>query len=51
MVAATGVGANGNRSLGTGVVGGSVIGTLGLLLLVPAFFVVFQRLDERRAAL
>ena len=48
MVAATGVGANGNRSLGTGVVGGSVIGTLGLLLLVPAFFVVFQRLDERR---
>ena len=48
MVAATGVGANGNRSLGTGVVGGSILGTLGLLLLVPAFFVVFQRLDERR---
>ncbi|MGN1248106.1 MAG: efflux RND transporter permease subunit, partial [Paludibacteraceae bacterium] len=50
MVAATGVGANGNRSLGTGVVGGSIVGTLGLLLLVPAFFVVFQRLDERRRA-
>ena len=50
MVAATGVGANGNRSLGTGVVGGSILGTLGLLLLVPAFFVVFQRLDERRRA-
>lgn len=47
LVVATGVGANGNRSLGTGVVGGSVIGTLALLLLVPAFFVVFQKLQEK----
>ena len=47
MVAATGVGANGNRSLGTGVVGGSVVGTLALLFMVPALFVVFQHLDEK----
>lgn len=47
LVVATGVGANGNRSLGTGVVGGSMIGTLALLLLVPAFFVVFQKLQEK----
>ena len=47
LVVATGVGANGNRSLGTGVVGGSVIGTLALLLLVPTFFVVFQKLQEK----
>lgn len=48
MVAAMGVGANGNRSLGTGVVGGSIVGTLALLFLVPSLFVVFQRLDEKR---
>lgn len=50
LVVATGVGANGNRSLGTGVVGGSIIGTLALLFLVPSFFVVFQKLDEKRRA-
>ena len=47
LVVATGVGANGNRSLGTGAVGGMVIGTLALLFLVPAFFVTFQWLQER----
>ena len=48
MVAAMGVGANGNRSLGTGVVGGSIVGTLALLFLVPSLFVIFQHLDEKR---
>ena len=47
LVVATGVGANGNRSLGTGAAGGMIIGTLALLFLVPAFFVVFQWLQER----
>ena len=47
LVIATGVGANGNRSLGTGVVGGSVVGTLALLFLVPSLFVVFQGLQEK----
>ena len=47
LMAATGVGANGNRSLGTGVVGGMVIGTLALLFLVPTLFIVFQYLQEK----
>lgn len=42
-----GVGANGNRSLATGVIGGMIVGTLALLFLVPALFVVFQNLQEK----
>ena len=42
-----GVGANGNSSLGTGAVGGMLIGTLVLLFLVPSLFVVFQWIQER----
>ncbi len=42
-----GVGANGNRALGTGVVGGMIIGTLALLFAVPTFFIIFQWMDER----
>ena len=41
------VGANGNRSLGTGAVGGMVIGTLALLFIVPSLFIAFQWLQER----
>lgn len=47
LMASTGVGANGNRSLGTGTVGGMLIGTLALLLLVPQFFIFFQKLQEK----
>lgn len=47
LMTATGVGANGNSSLGTGAVGGMLIGTLALLFLVPAFFIVFQYLQEK----
>ncbi len=47
LVIASGVGANGNRSLGTGVVGGMTVGTLALLFIVPMLFVVFQWLQER----
>ena len=47
LMVAHGVGANGNRSLGTGAVGGMFIGTLALLFLVPALFVVFQWLQEK----
>ncbi len=42
-----GVGANGNSSLGTGAVGGMLIGTLALLFLVPPLFIVFQYLQEK----
>ena len=47
LVVANGVGANGNRSLGTGAVGGMIIGTLALLFIVPCLFIVFQYLQER----
>lgn len=47
MMISTGVGANGNRSLGTGTVGGLVIGTIALLFIVPTLFVVFQWIQER----
>ena len=47
LVIATGVGANGNRSLGTGVVGGMIVGTLALLFIVPSLFITFQWLQER----
>ena len=47
LVFASGAGANGNVSLGTGVVGGMVVGTLALLFAVPALFIVFQALEER----
>ncbi|WP_298063557.1 efflux RND transporter permease subunit [uncultured Rikenella sp.] len=47
LMAATGVGANGNRSLGSGVVGGMVIGTLAMLFVVPSLFIAFQWLQEK----
>lgn len=40
LMMSSGVGANGNRSLGTGVVGGMTIGTLALLFIVPTLFVL-----------
>ncbi len=42
-----GAGANGNRALALGVIGGMSIGTVALLFVVPAFFIVFQNLHER----
>lgn len=47
LMFASDVGANGNRSLGVGVVGGMVIGTVALLFVTPAFFIVFQYVEER----
>ena len=47
LVFASGAGANGNVSLGTGVVGGMIVGTLALLFAVPALFIVFQAFEER----
>ncbi len=42
-----GAGANGNRALALGVVGGMSVGTVALLFVVPAFFIVFQKLHEK----
>ena len=42
-----GAGANGNRALALGVVGGMSVGTVAILFVVPAFFIVSQKLHER----
>ena len=47
LVIEGGAGANGNRALALGVIGGMSVGTLALLFVVPAFFIVFQKLHER----
>ena len=47
LMMAHGVGANGSRSLATGVIGGMIVGTLALLFLVPSLFLVFQYIQER----
>ena len=47
LVIEGGAGANGNRALALGVIGGMSVGTVALLFVVPAFFIVFQKLHER----
>ena len=47
LMFSTGAGANGNGSLGTGVVGGMLIGTLALLFVVPVMFIIFEFLQEK----
>ena len=47
LLFATGAGCNGNRTLGAGVIGGMIFGTLGMLFIVPVMFIVFQGFQER----
>ena len=47
LVIEGGAGANGNRALALGVIGGMSVGTIALLFVVPAFFMVFQKMHER----
>ena len=47
MMFASGVGKNGNQTLGAAAVGGMMIGTLLQVLIVPALFVIFQSLQEK----
>lgn len=47
LMFASGVGANGNTSLGVGTVGGMLIGTVALLFVTPVFFITFQYIEER----
>lgn len=47
MMFASGVGANGNRALGVGSIGGMLIGMILQLLVVPALFVAFQLIQEK----
>jgi len=43
----TGVGAAGNKSIGTGAVGGMLVGTIFGIFVIPALFIIFQSLQER----
>jgi HAE1 family hydrophobic/amphiphilic exporter-1 len=47
MMFASGVGKNGNQTLGAAAVGGMLIGTILQLFVVPTLFVIFQSLQEK----
>ncbi len=47
MMFAHGVGANGNSALGTGAIGGMVIGMICQIFIVPALFVIFEAIQEK----
>lgn len=47
LIVAGGAGANGNRSLAIGVTGGSLVGTIALMFVVPVFYMIFQKLHEK----
>ncbi len=47
LVLSTGVGAVGNRSIGTGAAGGLLIGTILGVFVIPVLFVMFQWLQEK----
>lgn len=47
LALAGGVGAAGNRSIGTGAAGGMLIGTILGVFVIPVLFVVFQWLQEK----
>jgi len=47
MMFASGVGKNGNQTLGAAAVGGMLIGTLFQIIVVPGLFVIFQSLQEK----
>jgi hydrophobic/amphiphilic exporter-1 (mainly G- bacteria), HAE1 family len=47
LMLSTGAGATGNRSIGTGAVGGMLIGTVFGVFVIPVLFVIFQSIQER----
>jgi HAE1 family hydrophobic/amphiphilic exporter-1 len=47
MMFASGVGKNGNQTLGAAAVGGMLLGTLFQIIVVPGLFVIFQTLQEK----
>ena len=47
LVVGGGVGANGNRSIGVGAVGGMIVGTFIGILIIPTMYVIFQALQEK----
>ena len=47
MMFASGVGKNGNQTLGAAAVGGMLLGTVFQIIVVPGLFVIFQSLQEK----
>lgn len=47
LLFSTGVGANGNKSIGVGSIGGMLFGTLLGVFAIPALYVLFQGLQEK----
>lgn len=47
MMFASGIGANSNNALGTGAIGGMLIGMILQIFIVPALFVAFQLIQEK----
>jgi len=47
LMLASGAGAKGNRSIGTGAIGGMLFGTLIGVFAIPVLFVIFQNLQEK----
>ena len=47
MMLSSGVGANGNHALGSGSVGGMLIGMVLQIFVVPALFCIFQAIQEK----
>ncbi len=51
LLVPTGVGYNGNMTLGAAAIGGMLIGMLCQIMVVPALFYIFQRLQEKVKAI
>ncbi|PBJ08261.1 efflux RND transporter permease subunit [Flavobacterium sp. ACN6] len=47
LMFASGAGAVGNKSIGTGAVGGMLIGTILGVFVIPVLFIIFQNLQEK----
>jgi HAE1 family hydrophobic/amphiphilic exporter-1 len=50
LMVSSGAGAEGNRSIGTGAVGGMLNGTVFGVFVIPSLFILFQSLQERISA-
>jgi HAE1 family hydrophobic/amphiphilic exporter-1 len=47
LMFASGIGANGNKSIGIGAIGGMLFGTLLAVFVIPPLFVIFESLQEK----